>query len=293
LLLVSEKKRNPPAGELAQQFGEFALVADPHRSRDFGRAFPAEGLLRVFAFDSGKGIRVGASLGQSLQTIRFLSDRDECVLQAVASRVAKGEPAVLDIPFGLWTKCGGVFAEYFLRNWTARQEPMAFLLYDSPPVLPRGAPVFIHSEKNLRIVASFVGSEFVVGYKPSADTNERIAERERVWRAYRELTIEPPTKQDFDTFWDAQNGVRALFLMENLVELSAPIPFRKYGRALEWGYPMGVGYRYLSFSQCVLMLRAAELPPTSQDAFLAGLLRVQAPRQVHVQAWKSTEVGPS
>jgi hypothetical protein len=192
--------------------------------------------------------------------------------------VTKEEPTVLDIPFGLWTKCREPFAEYFLKNWRARQEPLAFLLYDSPPVLSRGAPVFIHSERNLRIVASFVGSEFVVGYKPSADPNERIAERERVWRAYRELTIEPPTKQEFDTFWDGQNGVRALFLMENLIELSAPMPFRKYGRALEWGYPMGVGYRYLSFSQCILMLRASEIPPTTQDAFFAALLRVKNPR---------------
>jgi hypothetical protein len=159
----------------------------------------------------------------------------------------------------------------------ARQEPLAFLLYDSPPVLPPGAPVFIHSEGNLRIVASFLRSEFVAGYKPSADPSERTSERERVWREYRELTVEPPTKQDFDTSWDGQYGVRALFLTENLVELAVPIPFRKYGRALEWGYPMGVGYRYLSLSQCVLMLRASELPPTTQDAFLAAVLRGQTP----------------
>jgi len=60
----------------------------------------------------------------------------------------------MDSPFGLWTKCDAVFADYFLSNWTAREEPLAFLLYDSPPDVPSGAPVFIHSDGHLRLIVS-------------------------------------------------------------------------------------------------------------------------------------------
>jgi hypothetical protein len=253
-------------------FGEFAVMADRKCSRDFNRKFPAEGLLRALAFENAKPIKVGASLGQSLQAIRFLTAQDERVLDAAAGRINEQNGAVLDTPFGLWTKCDAIFANYFLRNWSARHEPLAFLLYDSPPVLPSGTPVFIHSDKNLRIVASFRESQFIAGYKPNVEADERVSERERVWQTYRQRTINPPAKSDFDRFWDAQHGVRALFLMENLVEVPKPVPFKSYGRALEWGYPMGVGYRYLSLSQSLLMLRAAELPDLVRQTYFSMFL---------------------
>lgn len=272
VLHIAALQRNPPNSPLAQAFGEFAIIADRTRSRDFGRKFPAEGLLRAFEFDSRKPIKFGASIGQSLQTIRMLAPSDERVLEAALHRIMDGEAPLLDAPFGLWTKCDAVFADYFLKNWQVRREPLAFLLYDSPPVLPVGAPVFVHSDKNLRLLASFRESQFVAGHKQTVESSERIAERERIWTTYRANTLDPPTKADFDSFWDGQNGVRALFLMDNLTELPKPPPFKVYGRALEWGYPMGVGYRYLTLSQCVLLLRTAEIPDVVRDSYLSPLL---------------------
>ena len=35
---------------------------------------------------------------------------------------------------------------------------------------------------------------------------------------------------------------------------------------------MGVGYRYLGFAQCALLLRIANLPPAPNDHFLDSLL---------------------
>ncbi len=60
--------------------------------------------------------------------------------------------------------------------------------------------------------------------------------------------------------------------MDNLTELSKPLPFKVYGRASEWGYPMGVGYRYLTLSQSILLLRAAELSSAMQELYLAPFL---------------------
>jgi hypothetical protein len=78
------------------------------------------------------------------------------------------------------------------------------------------------------------------------DKKERVAERERIWTTYRVATLNPSTKADFDDFWESQNGVRGLFLMDEVVKVPASIAFKPYGLALEWGFPMGVGYRYLS-----------------------------------------------
>jgi hypothetical protein len=165
-----------------------------------------------------------------------------------------------------------VFADYFLKNWTARREPLAFLLYDPPPTVRRGAPVFVHSDKNLRLVARFLEGQFVAGHKATVEKDERILERERVWSRYRVDTIDPPEKSEFDEFWDGQNGVRALFLMDELTELAAPVAFKVYGKALQWGYPMGVGYRYLSLAQSVLLLRVAGLPHEPGERFLQCIL---------------------
>jgi hypothetical protein len=273
VLHVGGIKQNPPDSPAGRSFGEFAVVADPRLSRDLGRLFLAEGLLRALSFESGKPVKAGAHIGQALQAIRFLSPQDEQILDHFASRISAGKSPQRDSPFGLWTKCDSVFADYFLNNWRIKKEPLAFLLYDSPPVLPTGAPVFIHSDKHLRLVASFVESEYVSGYSPTVDKDERIAERERIWLAYRASTANPPAKSDFDSFWDSQHGVRALFMMGNVVEVATPVPFREYGRALEWGYPMGVGYRYLSLPQSVLLMRACALSDSAASMHLAPLLR--------------------
>jgi hypothetical protein len=257
-LSVDRLAKNPPESKEGQ-FGEFAVVADRSKSHDLGKRFPADGLLRALEFETAKPIKYGASIGQSLQTLRLLARDDEQILDKQLDRIlSENEPAV-DVPFGLWTKCDRVFADYFVKNWKARREPMAFLLYDPPPVLRLGSPIFIHSDKNLRLLAHFTASQFVAGHKSTSDEEERIAERERVWTTYRAGTIDPPSKSDYNTFWNAQNGVRGLFVMGDIVEVPHPVPFKQYGRALEWGYPIGVAYRYLSFSQTLLLLRLAKL----------------------------------
>jgi hypothetical protein len=271
LLVVADLRRNASDNRLGHAFGEFAIVADRLRSRDLGKMFPAESLLRAFSFETGKQIKFGASIGQSLQTIRVLSPDDERVMQTTLGRLDRNAATSLDTPFGLWTKCDLVFSRYFLKNWHARRHPLAFLLYDSPPALPPGVPVFIHSDKSVRILAAFRQSLFVAGYKSTVEEVERLAERERVWQAFRAQTVDPPSKPDFDAFWDGQRGVRSLFIMDNLIDLPRPVPFREYGRALEWGYPTGVGYRYLTLSQSVMMLRATGLPSSLCEPFLSAL----------------------
>ncbi len=51
------------------------------------------------------------------------------------------------------------------------------------------APVFIHSDKNLRLLARFREAQFVAGYKPTIEPDERLAERERVWQTHRDGTL--------------------------------------------------------------------------------------------------------
>lgn len=200
-----------------------------------------------------------ASIGQSLQTIRFLSETDTQALDDVLQRLQSGESRPLEAPFGLWTKCDSAFADYFLKNWTQRRKPLAFLLYDSPPELEAGAPIFIHSDKYIRLVARFRESQYVAGHKFTVDADERLAERERIWTTWRANTIDPPDKPEFDTFWTKQHGVRSLFVMDEVTAVSKPSQFKEYARALEWGYPTGVGYRYLTRSQSHLLLRRLEL----------------------------------
>lgn len=261
------------ADSLAQElFGHYGIVADRGRSHDLLKRFPAEGLLRSLQFETNRPIAFGASLGQSLQSIRFLKPHEERILDAALQRILQGDAAVLDAPFGIWTKCDPVYADYFLRNWQARQQPLAFMLFDSPPVLTPGAPVFIHSDKHLRLLASFCASQFVAGHKHTVEENERLAERERIWLAYRAQTLDPPSKPDFDEFWNSQNGIRALFLMDNLRPVHRLSPFRAYGRALEWGFPLGVGYRYLSLSQCALLLRYTGMDSDFSELYLGPLL---------------------
>ena len=49
-----------------------------------------------------------------------------------------------------------------------------------------------------------------------------------------------------------------LFVMDGVTEVARPVGFEVYGRALGWGYPMGVGYRYLGVGQSALLGRVDE-----------------------------------
>jgi hypothetical protein len=271
-LRIAQLIRNPPGSAKATLFGEYAVHADRSQSHDLGRRFPAEGLLRAFTFETARPIKYGGSIGQSLQTLRLIDPGDERVLDAILNTIRKGGGPPHTIPCGLWTKCDGVFADYFLKNWVRSREPLAFLLYDPPPSLGTGAPVFIHSDKSLRLLARLREGQFVAGHKLTVEAEERRAERERVWQTHRAGTIDPPTKEEFDRFWEAQHGVRGLFLMDEVAELPEPVAFKLYGRALGWGYPMGVGYRYLSVPQSVLLLRLAVMPPGVHEIHLKAIL---------------------
>jgi hypothetical protein len=209
-----------------------------------------------------------------LQTLRLLDAADERVLDAALDAIRQGEGRPHVTSSGLWTKCDSVFADYFLKNWVQRREPLAFLLYDPPPALQTGAPVFIHSDKSLRLLARFREGQFVAGHKLTVEAEERLAERERVWQTHRVDTIDPPTKEEFDRFWEAQHGVRGLFVMDEVAELPEPVAFKVYSRALGWGFPMGVGDRYLSVPQCVLLLRMAGMAARGSDTYLKAIVEV-------------------
>jgi hypothetical protein len=255
---VTRTFENPADSVSGERFGRFAVEADVASSQFFGRDFPADGLLRTLLFESSNPIKYGANIGQSLQTIRLAVARDELIMNAALRRTTANGGKFSDRPFGLWTKCAAEFAEYFLTNWLAQAEPLAFLLYDSAPVLSAGAPVFVHSDKNLAFVARFAGSQAVSAYRRTIELDERVSERQRIWQQFRAATLKAPTLEAFGQFWDAQDGVRSLFLFHDLVPSKRPVPFRVYGRALEWGYPTGVGYRYVSFAESMLLLKAAE-----------------------------------
>ena len=53
--------------------------------------------------------------------------------------------------------------------------------------------------------------------------------------------------------------------------------FKDYGRALGWGYPMGVGYRYLTLAQSYLLLRSAELSEELNRHYLHSLISAGEP----------------
>ena len=111
VLRVAERRTNEPGGELATAYGEYGVVAHRVGSYDLARRFPAEGLLRSLSYETGKPIRHGASVGQAIQTIRFLSASDTLLMNYCLNRVLKGsepQPGLC----GLWTKCEPVFAEY-------------------------------------------------------------------------------------------------------------------------------------------------------------------------------------
>jgi hypothetical protein len=259
-LVVDGYRENPPGSPEETAFGAHALLAERTMSADLGKTFPAEGLLRALQFQTGQPIKYGANVGQSLQTLRLLNAEDEAILDSSFQRLQRGESPLIDQPFGLWTKCDRVFCKYFTENWAASKKPLAFMLYDPPPALPPTSPVFIHSDKMLRVVARFVAARYVAAHRFTASPDERVAAREWFWQTYRRDTVSAPTKSDFDSFWDKQNGVRAFFLMEHLWTAPSPPQFKVYGRAIEWGYPTGVGYRYLSRSQCALLLKCCGVP---------------------------------
>ncbi len=60
--------------------------------------------------------------------------------------------------------------------------------------------------------------------------------------------------------------------MDNVIPVPDPPAFKAYGSALQWGYPTGVGYRYLTFSQSYLLVRLAGIEEEVAAVYLASLL---------------------
>jgi len=272
VLRVADLRRNDASGELGQAYGEYGVIAHRIGSYDLGRKFAAEGLLRSLSYETGKPIKHGASLGQSIQSIRFANSADVILLNYCLNRVLTGlepQPGVC----GLWTKCDRVFADYFLMNWLARRVPQTFFLFDSAPAVPVGAPIFIHSDSHLRLLARFRGSQHVSGYKRTNDEAEREDERDRCWGDFRAGTINPPTKEEFDSFWEKQDSVRSLIVIDNVVPIQNLPQYKEYGRALEWGYPTSVGWRSLDLFQAHYLMAVCGLDAASVSFFLGAILK--------------------
>jgi hypothetical protein len=60
--------------------------------------------------------------------------------------------------------------------------------------------------------------------------------------------------------------------MDEVAELPQRVGFKVYGRVLEWGFPMGVGDRYLSQPQCVLLLRLPGMAPAVHEGRMRAIL---------------------
>ncbi len=272
VLRVGEKRVNDPESTPGREYGQFGIVADRKGSHDLGTRFPGEGLLRCFTYETGKPIRHGASLGQAIQTIRFLSRSDSAILNHCLWRVLAGEQPQPGMA-GLWTKCDRPFADYFLTNWQTRRTPQAFFLFDSPPALSFGAPVFIHSDQSIRLVARFRESLFVASYEKTVAEDEQQEARQHCWARYRSGTEDAPSPEEFDDFWKRQDSVRSLMLLDNFEAVEAPPRFRDYSKALEWGYPMGVGWRPLNLFETYYLMGLCQLDDSLTSFYLRAILR--------------------
>jgi hypothetical protein len=88
MLYIEKQDFNSPGDLDEKRFGRFSLTAARPHSRDFYKAFPAEVMLRTFEFEPYNPIKNDASIGQSVQTIRFLSANDGQKLKSAVPNVA-------------------------------------------------------------------------------------------------------------------------------------------------------------------------------------------------------------
>ncbi len=271
VLRVAERRTNLTGSDLGEQYGEYGVIAHRTGSYDLGITFPAEVPLRSLIYESGNPIKHGSNIGQSIQSIRFLDPVDTILVNYCLYGVLSGrspQPGAC----GLWTKCQPTFADYFNENWRAFRRPQAFLLYDSPPTLPPGSPVFVHSDKCIRLLARYRECQFVAGYKRTIDDNERERENQRIFQQHRTGSLLSSSKESFDEFWENQHSVRSLIVMDNIVVLPDPPQFKDYGNALEWGYPTSVGWRDLDLFQTYYLMRICKMEAASRAFFLGALL---------------------
>jgi len=165
---------------------------------------------------------------------------------------------------GILLKTRPEYARTFIENWRRTGKPQVFLIYDRRPILRRGDSVFVYVVRSkhlssrasicdrgyLGFYANFVRSEWVRGLKRLEDEGTRKRERERIWALYGDGQLHTRSKEEFDRFWDDQDGVRSLVVLENLVEIEKKITWSDLKRILYTNrFPRGVGYIYITKSE--------------------------------------------
>ena len=150
-LFVREKKRNSPRAVKGGSSASLQLSQTDPGALTSVRASQRKDCSGHLSLNPGEPVKHGASIGQSLQTLRFLSPNDDEALEAAFTANENVFPVrrIRHAAFGRnVTACLQIT---FSRTGQRRREPLAFLLYDPPPVLAVGAPVFIHSDKVIRL----------------------------------------------------------------------------------------------------------------------------------------------
>ena len=155
---------------------------------------------------------------------------------------------------GIWVKVQPKHLEAFIQNWERTNELQAFCIYDLPPMLPQNGLIFLHAIEISRLVAyaKYVGYENIKGwveYAASHDAGLWMSERERIWRTFGPNRLHTHDKNEFDNFWKDQQGVRGLFLMQDLHRISETVSWIDSMRILQVYRPLGFSYRYLTSSQ--------------------------------------------
>lgn len=155
---------------------------------------------------------------------------------------------------GIWVKVQPKHLETFIQNWERTNELQAFCIYDLPPMLPQNGLIFLHAIEISRLVAyaKYVGYENIKGwveYAASHDAGLWMSERERIWRTFGPNRLHTHDKNEFDNFWKDQQGVRGLFLMQDLHRISETVSWIDSMRILQVYRPLGFSYRYLTSSQ--------------------------------------------
>ena len=86
----------------------------------------------------------------------------------------------------------------------------------------------------------------------------------------------PPSPPGFfvmAAFWGKQDSIRSLIVLDNFVSLPEAPQFKEYGRALEWGYPTGVGWRPLDLFQTHYLMNLGGVDATLASYFLGAVLK--------------------
>jgi len=165
---------------------------------------------------------------------------------------------------GIWVKAKPEYIETFIENWENTKQVQAFCVYDVPPILPEGGLVFLHAINLNRLMAyaEYVGYEYIEGwYEHVRIKNDTIwiKERERIWNTYGPNRLHTHDKEEFNDFWEAQKGVRGLFLMRNIFTVTKRVTWDESMKILQVSRPVGFSYKYLTISQVQKFLQLIDV----------------------------------